>query len=250
LQSSLATQPVTVSWTSLWTDASIRRRILIACMLQWLQQFTGINAIIGYGPALFNSAGVPISGLWCGLMSMICLLFGTGLMMFVIDRWGRRALLLLSSAGMLVFMTASALLAFALESHSNKTIGWALLFCVCGYCVTFALGFGPIPWLYPSEIFPMDVKERAMSFSVFSQWFSNFVIACLVPQQVSWLKPGGTFAFYSACIAIGLVLVHQFVPETKGRSLESMDELFGTRTNCQEKDLEAEVGREDQPGVI
>merc|ERR1711920_1037098 len=140
-------------------------------------------------------------------------------------------------------MTLAALLAFALESHSNTTIGWALLFCVCGYCVTFALGFGPIPWLYPSEIFPMDVKERAMSFSVFSQWFSNFVIAYIVPQQVQLLKPGGTFVFYTVCIAGGFGLVHRFVPETKGLSLERMDDIFGQRLQGKEvrTDVEAPV---------
>jgi len=202
----------------------------IASMLQWLQEFTGINAIIGYGPSLFNSAGVPISGLWCGLMSMASLLSGTCLMMLVIDSWGRRFLLLLSAGGMSIFVTAAAICATLIGGEqSSVAVGWALLICICGYCVAFSLGFGPIAWLYPSEIFPMDVKERALSFSVFSQWFGNFVIACIVPQQVQWLKPGGTFVFYAVCIAIAWMSVYHFVPETKGLSLESMDELFGPR---------------------
>merc|ERR1712039_852548 len=162
-------------------------------------------------------------------------------------KWGRRSMLLLSSAGMLVFMTSASVLALVIEAgNGNVVLGWALLISVCGYCVAFAVGFGPIPWLYPSEIFPMDVKERAMSFSVFSQWFSNFVIAYIVPQQVQLLKPGGTFVFYTVCIAGGFGLVHRFVPETKGRSLESMDELFGQELHQKEEPTEVEAPVDEQ----
>merc|ERR1712232_956509 len=242
IQKGLSTEEATVPWIMLWKDTSIRKRIVVACMLQWLQQFTGINAIIGYGPSLFNSAGVPTSGLWCGLMSMLCLLGGTSLMVFVIDSWGRRLLLLLSASGMMVFMTAAAILATQIGGeHSSIMLGWALLVCVCGYCVAFSIGFGPIAWVYPSEIFPMDVKERALSFSVFSQWFGNFVIACLVPQQVQLLRPGGTFVFYAVCIALAWTLVYYFVPETKGRSLEDMDELFGPRLRSKQEGCQGHV---------
>merc|ERR1712232_1173059 len=103
--------------------------------LQWLQQFTGINAIIGYGPSLFNSAGVPISGLWCGLLSMGCFLLGTCLMTLVIDTWGRRLLLLLSAGGMLIFMFAASVFATLLGELNDVQLGWALLVCVCGYCL-------------------------------------------------------------------------------------------------------------------
>jgi len=113
--------------------------------------------------------------------------------------------------------------------QGNIAMGWGLLVCVCGYCVAFSIGFGPVPWLYPSEIYPMNVKERALSLSVLSQWFNNFVIAFLVPHQVQLMKPGGTFFFYAACCSMAWVFVYVFVPETKGRSLESMDDLFGSQ---------------------
>merc|ERR1711972_1153005 len=80
-------------------------------------------------------------------------------------------------------------------------------------------------WVYPSEIFPMDVKEKAMSTSVGSQWLANFLIAFLVPYQVAALNLYGTFIFYSVCLA----LVFFLVPETKGVPMEEMDNLFGAR---------------------
>merc|ERR1711988_1007964 len=87
----------------------------------------------------------------------------------------------------------------------KHTYGYLLVVAVCIY----AIGFGPwgvIPWVYPSEIFPMDVKEKAMSTSVFSQWIANFLIAFLVVQQVHALGAWGTLAFYAVCC--GLVFLY------------------------------------------
>merc|ERR1712136_149598 len=181
------------SWTALWSVPSIRRRVIVANMLQWLQQFTGVNAILSYGPSIFQSANVPLSALGCAIVTNLCNLGATVFMMLVIDKWGRRTLLLL----------------------------------VCLYMSAFAISWGGVPWVYPSEIFPMSVKEKAMSTSVFSQWVANFLIAYLVPQQVDWTSVPGTFAFYAVCCAGAFALVCAFVPETKGLLLEEMGRLFG-----------------------
>eukprot|EP00929_Paragymnodinium_shiwhaense_P115074 TRINITY_DN8368_c0_g1_i1.p2 TRINITY_DN8368_c0_g1~~TRINITY_DN8368_c0_g1_i1.p2 ORF type:complete len:195 (-),score=49.63 TRINITY_DN8368_c0_g1_i1:407-991(-) len=91
----------------------------------------------------------------------------------------------------------------------------------------FAVGWGGTPWIYPSEIFPMDIKEKAMSTSVASQWVANFAIAYIVPQQVKLMGSAGTFAFYSVTLAIFVVIVFVMVPETKGLEMEQMEALFG-----------------------
>mmetsp|Transcript_17274 Transcript_17274/g.54583 ORF Transcript_17274/g.54583 Transcript_17274/m.54583 type:complete len:576 (+) Transcript_17274:3-1730(+) len=219
-------------WSIFWTEPSLRRRVLVANMLQWLQQLTGVNAILSYGPAIFQSAGVPVSGLTCAVITNGFNLVATMAMMLVIDLWGRRMLLLLGAASMFVWLSMAAFLARALEEDwfddSNHVLcGWALLGCVCLYMASFAIAWGGVPWVYPSEIFPMAVKERALSTSVFSQWMANFLIAYLVPQQVRTLKVSGTFAFYAACLAACFGLVYSLVPETKGLELEEMGSLFG-----------------------
>merc|ERR1711937_120734 len=86
----------------------------------------------------------------------------------------------------------------------------------------FSLGWGATPWVYPSEIFSMETKEKALSTSVASQWIANFVIAFMVPLQVKALGTSGTFLFYTVCLVIGTALVFFFVPETKGVAFEDM----------------------------
>merc|ERR1712232_1392461 len=119
-----------------------------------------------------------------------------------------------------------------------------------GVCI-YAIGFGPwgaVPWVYPSEIFPMDVKEKALSTSVCSQWLANFVIAYLAPQQVEVMRPFGTFFFYAACLAANFVSVYFLVPETKGLALEDMDEVFGARQLEAKQKNELDLER-DHPSV-
>jgi len=132
--------------------------------------------------------------LLAGVLVNFCMLLSTIAVMFVIDVRGRRILLLLGGGVMTVSMTVAAVLAKMIADmgdvsddpalkETQKTYGYLLVVAVCIY----AIGFGPwgaVPWVYPSEIFPMDVKEKAMSTSVFSQWGANFLIAFMVVGQV------------------------------------------------------------------
>eukprot|EP00931_Biecheleriopsis_adriatica_P075445 TRINITY_DN492_c3_g1_i6.p1 TRINITY_DN492_c3_g1~~TRINITY_DN492_c3_g1_i6.p1 ORF type:complete len:497 (+),score=99.95 TRINITY_DN492_c3_g1_i6:72-1562(+) len=231
IQKKMTEQEASAPWSLLWTDTSIRRRIVIACMLQFLQQFTGVNVIIGYGSSTFNSAGVPLTGLVLNVITSACFNLGTIIGMPLVDLSGRRQLLMVSAGGCFVCMMPAAIFTFLIEGgHGSIVMGWLLVVCVCGYCTVFAMGFGPIPWLYPSEIYPMQVKEQAISCSVFTQMFFNFVIAFLVPQQIQLMKPSGTFLFYAVFCILAFVYVYFCVPETKGLTLEDMEELFASRS--------------------
>jgi MFS family permease len=157
---------------------------------------------------------------------------GVIVMMLTIDRLGRRFLFLLGAAGMAVTLGAAALFTYLLNQREDgdpaRTImGWLVLACVYTYFVFFQVGWGGTAWVYPSEIYPMDVKERALSISVCMQWLANFAIAEIVPAQVKLLHADGTFLFYAVCCLVSFGLVYAFVPETKGVALEDMDEIFG-----------------------
>lgn len=232
LKESLADEATDAPWSALWKDASIARRIFLANLLQWMQQLTGVNAILSYGPAIFQSTNVPLSALSCAVVTNGFNLAGTLVMMTVIDRLGRRWLLLAGAASMFLFMTGSAWLAHAIsetpaDDPVRVTLGWSLLACICLYMASFAIAWGGVPWVYPSEIFPMAVKEKAMSTSVCSQWTANFFIAYIVPQQVQKFEVCGTFLFYSCCLLVNGALVYALIPETKGLELEEMEALFG-----------------------
>jgi len=234
LQKALDEESEEASWRTMWVDKSIFKRVVIANMLQWCQQFTGVNAILSYGPTIFHDAGVPLNPLEAAVIVNCCMLVSTILAITVIDVWGRRILLLIGGATMFVSIGTAAILCKMIDGMdaddpSRTGLGYGVLVSVCIY----SFGFGPwgiIPWVYPSEIFPMDVKEKAMSTSVGSQWIANFLIAFLVPEQVSLLGAWGTLAFYSGCILLVLIYVFLCVPEIKGVRVEEMDAIFGPRT--------------------
>jgi len=241
LKASLAAEQEVAPWSVLWSDRSIRKRVVLANLLQWFQQFTGVNAILSFGPTILTAAGIPISVFLAAVMYNACGVIFTIIMALVVDKAGRRKLLMLSTASSFAFMLAAAILALMMETMAGQlgdagkaALGWGLLACLCGYMASFSMGWGAIPWLYPSEIFPMDVKEKALSTSVCSQWIANFAIAYLVPQQVALMSPSGTFFFYAACLALGFIWVGYCVPETRGLTLEDMDSVFGARSTPKE----------------
>jgi len=251
LQVSMETEPQEATWGTLCSDPSIRKRVLIANMLQWGQQFTGVNAILSYGPSIFNDAGVEMDGLVASVLVNCCMLLATIAAMMVIDKWGRRLLLLIGGAVMFVSLSTAAILAKLIndmgdvsddpvQSDKKKTMGYLMVVAVCVY----AMGFGPwgiIPWVYPSEIFPMDVKEKAMATSVCSQWTANFLIAFLVVGQVHATGAWGTLAFYSVCLLLVLLYVFFCVPEIKGVRVEDMETVFGARTTNSQQERLAEA---------
>jgi len=238
-------------WSILWTDPSIRKRVIIANMLQWGQQFTGVNAILSYGPTIFNDAGVKMDPLLAGVLVNICMFFATIAAIMVIDKWGRRIILLIGASVMFLGMLSAAILAKIIDDmgdvtgdavleEKQKNLGLMMVVAVC----VFAVGFGPwgiCPWVYPSEIFPMDVKEKAMSTSVCSQWTANFLIAFLVVGQVHSMGAWGTLAFYSVCLLVVLLYVAICVPEIKGVRVEDMETVFGARTTTSQQERLAEA---------
>merc|ERR1712070_617045 len=247
LQQALETETEEAAWGTLFSDKSILKRVITANMLQWGQQFTGVNAILSYGPSIFHDAGVPIDPLLAGVLVNFCMLVSTIAVMFVIDVWGRRILLLMGGGVMTVSMGVAAVLAKMIDdmgdvSHDDslketqKMYGYMLVVAVCIY----AIGFGPwgaVPWVYPSEIFPMDVKEKAMSTSVFSQWGANFLIAWMVVGQVRLWGAWGTMAFYAVCCGLVVVYVAMAVPEIKGVRMEDMETVFGARKTAPQERL-------------
>lgn len=239
IEESIKNESQEAPWSVLWTDKSIRKRVIIANMLQWMQQFTGINALLGQGPKLFAAAGVPMTGNQAGFFTSAFNLVGTIVMMIIIDKKGRRPLLLFGAVGMFVFMAAAGIVAqFMLyDVDASKLVrtsqevvgGWLLLALVCMYFMSFAIAWGGIPWVYPAEIFPMDVKEKALSTSVFSQWIANWLIAFITPKQVDIWGVPATFYFYAAFIVLSTAFVYFYIPEIKGVAIEDMDTIFGER---------------------
>jgi SP family arabinose:H+ symporter-like MFS transporter len=142
--------------------------------------------------------------------------------MVFLDRWGRRAILMTASGGMGLALT---LLVIGLHVH-NAPAG-LMLASILLYVAFFALGMGPGPWLIISEIFPTKVRGRAASIATSTLWTGTLVVTFTFLTLVNVLNLAGTFAIYGALSFVCLFYVWRAVPETKGRTLEQIQEAWG-----------------------
>ncbi len=191
----------------------------IGIVLAMLQQLVGINAIIYYAPNIFASAG---AGLESALAQTVAIgavnLTFTFVAINLVDRLGRRPLLLAGSVGMTVSLT------FLVFSFLSETPGgYGVLFSILGYIASFAATHAAVMWVVVSEIFPNKYRGSAMSVSLFLHWSSTY----LVTQTFPWMlaNKGGAFSFgiFAVISALSFVFVWYFVPETKGKSLEQIE---------------------------
>ncbi|KAJ5287888.1 Major facilitator-type transporter ecdD [Penicillium angulare] len=222
-------------YKSLLTIRHLNRRLVIACLLQFIQQFTGINAIIYYAPQIFQSIGMTgesVDLLATGVVGIIDFVFTIPAILFM-DGWGRKKVLIIGGIGMtisqLIVGTIYAVYKDSWATH--PAAGWACAAFVWIYIANFAYSIGCVNWIIPSEIFPPGVRSQAVGLAIGTNWLSNFIVALICPRMLNSIK-FGTFYFFlvltkaAFCIFL-IVWVYFFVPETRGVSIEEMDKLFG-----------------------
>jgi SP family arabinose:H+ symporter-like MFS transporter len=197
--------------------AAWRRPLTIAVVLAILSQFSGINAIMYYAPEVFTAAGASrdsafASSVWVGVVNLLF----TFVALALIDRAGRRPLLIAGAAVQTIALTAVGW--SFLETHQ----GPATLVAILVYIAAFAVAMGPIPWVLISEIFPGAIRGRAVAVGVGTIWAACLIVAQTFPLLKATLGPAITFWIYAACSLLSLVFVIARVPETKGRSLEAI----------------------------
>lgn len=203
------------------TDANLRKRLLIAVWLQIAQQLTGVNAFLGYAGTLFAQMGVTneigFNVIWNGVMIVGCV---AGIAFIDSSMGGRRIQLLVATFGMGPFLLlAGAALQFGWP-------GFIAMVSVCVYGFFFQFAWGMIPWVYPSEIFSMAEKDKAMSFAVFFQYGINAAIYFITPVLMDWWISGTMYTF-GILNCLNFVFVLACIKETKGVPLEKIPALFG-----------------------
>jgi SP family arabinose:H+ symporter-like MFS transporter len=200
--------------------ARFRRPLVIAVVLMAVSQFSGINAIMYYSTKIFTTAGVGVkdafgSSVLVGLVNFLFTFVAIGL----VDRAGRRPLLLIGLSVQVVALAAVGLM-FHAGYHGVLLMGGVLLF-----IAAFAMALGPIPWILCSEIFPTRIRGRAMSLATFVIWTACYAVAQSFPMlnDSPAIGPALTFGVYAACSFVGLCFVFARVPETKERRLEEIE---------------------------
>jgi MFS transporter, SP family, arabinose:H+ symporter len=196
----------------------IRLAVGIAVVLAVLQQVTGINAVLYYAPKIFESAEVTATQALLQTIAVngINLLF-TLVAIQVVDRGGRKPLLLLTSVAMGISLVLLAA-AFYLQLSAAWIFGFTL-----AYVASFAVAMGPVVWVVLAEIFPTRTRGRAMSVATVALWVACFAVSQTVPWMFKQLSQAATFGVYAAMCAVAFFFVLRFVPETKGRTLEEIE---------------------------
>ena len=204
----------------------VRPALVVALILAIGQQFCGVNAVNFYAPTMFTNLGFGNSAsLLASIVLGVVKLAFTAWVVFVVDRWGRKPLLLIGN----VSMAATLLLlgVAVLTLHSPIASGISTLVLLMVYLAGYELGWGAIVWLMMSEVFPLKARGVGMGVSSVVLWAGTFTITFVFPVMENGLGLAYSAWIFAAVSVVLYVLVAKFVPETKGRSLEEIQEVWG-----------------------
>lgn len=196
-----------------------RKALLIGLLLPLFSQFSGINAIIYYGPSILSNAGSSLSS---SLMSQV--IFGAANMLFTliaiwkVDSAGRRPLYLAGTAGAAISLFATGI-CFATGATTSI---WLLVF-VLAFLACFAFSIGPLKFVVAAEIFPNKIRGRAMALSIMVMWIADTIVGQLTPILLKSIGTSYTFWLFGLFCVIAFFTVYKLLPETKGKSLEQIE---------------------------
>lgn len=203
-------------------STGLKLAVFIGVSLAVLQQFTGIDAIIYYGPRILNEAGFGLNAALSSqvLIGIINVVF-TVIAIFTIDKFGRKPLLLTGTTFMFVSLTIIGIL-FSLGIASGYLLMGFILF----FIASFAFSLGPVVWVILSEIYPTRIRGRAMSIATVAVWIGTAAIGQLIPLSLDNLGPNFTFWIFAMFCLPTLFIGWKLLPETKERTLEDIERYW------------------------
>ncbi|XP_014242296.1 facilitated trehalose transporter Tret1-like isoform X2 [Cimex lectularius] len=217
------------SFRKAFMTRAAKRGLIIGIGVMFLQQFSGINAVIFYTNSIFKSAGSTlddsISSIIVGFMSVVA----TAIATLFIERLGRKPLMFISC---LVMALSSAVLGiyFYIQTVNHELaekISFIPLIIVCVFIIVFSLGLGPIPWVILAEIFPSNIKGIASSISCLTNWMFAFIVILSFQSVKVAIGEDWTFWIFSSIMILGCIFVIFVIPETKGKSIDVVQKELG-----------------------
>jgi len=204
---------------------ALRLALIVGVGLAVLQQVTGINAVLYYAPEIFKQtgAGTDAALIQTIFVGVINLLF-TILAIWLIDKVGRKMLLLIGSSAMLI-----CLIVIGAAFHTGHTSGPLVLIFILIYVAAFALSLGPVVWVVISEIFPNRIRGKATAIASMALWTADYVVSQAFPPMLASAGPALTFWIFGLMSLITVVFTWRKVPETKGKSLEEIESLWAAK---------------------
>jgi sugar porter (SP) family MFS transporter len=218
------------AWSELLQPV-VKAALLVGVGLAILQQVTGINTVIYYAPTIVeftgvnSSAGSILAAVGVGVINVAF----TILALRLLDRAGRRTLLMIGVSGMVISLFA---LGAAFTGNSNSTFASVVAIgSLMVYVASFAISLGPIFWLLNAEIYPLSVRSKAAGVGTMANWTFNFIVSLTFLLLIEALGKSGAFWFYGAIGILTLIFCWKLVPETKGKHLEEIQAYFQARVD-------------------
>ncbi|KAF3763474.1 general substrate transporter [Cryphonectria parasitica EP155] len=216
------------SWLDLFDRKTIRRTI-VGCGVCFFQQFSGINAFIYYAPTLFESIGQTseMALILSGVFNILQLV-AVAICFVVIDKVGRRPLAILGGFGSCFCYVIIAALAGVYEADwsANTSAGWACVAMAFCFIMVFGVSFSPLGWALPAEVYPNSQRAKGVALATCVNWLANFTVGIATPPMLQDIR-FGTYIFFAFFCGLAGIWALLFVPETKGKTLEEIDALFG-----------------------
>lgn len=223
------------SWKLFRQPATVRA-LIIMLGIMFFMQASGVNAVLFYSTSIFQAANAVVEPELATIIIGSIQVFGTLLSSLVVDRLGRRVLLLTSGSAMCIGVLTLGVYFLVLSNDdptnqvtadgaSNQT-GWIPIVALCLYVTLFAVGFGPVPWLLLGEIFASEVKGPASALANMTSFAMSFVLSLVFPLVRQAIGSGPMFIIFSVFCALAVVFVALVVPETKGKSLNEIQSML------------------------
>eukprot|EP00026_Physarum_polycephalum_P005773 Phypoly_transcript_05811.p1 GENE.Phypoly_transcript_05811~~Phypoly_transcript_05811.p1 ORF type:complete len:545 (+),score=68.22 Phypoly_transcript_05811:139-1773(+) len=220
-----------------------RRATVAAWTVMFMQQFCGVNVIMYYSSQIFVNAGVSdttaiYASLGAGVLNFIFAFPA----IYLIDKAGRRPLLLWTFPAMSLCLLFTG---FSFYAQSDNTRLVLVALGIYLFMIAYSPGEGPVPFVYAGEAFPLYVRSFGMSSATSVTWIFSFILGFTFPNLLKAFTPQGAFGFYAAWCALGWLLIFLLVPETKGLTLEQLDDVFNLPTTTHiKRAIAGIVGRE------
>jgi len=195
-----------------------RKVLVIGVVIAFFQQWCGTNVIFNYAQEIFQSAGYQIGDVLFNIVvTGIANVLFTIVALFIVDRWGRKAMMKLGAGGLcLIYLTLGTCYYFHVS-------GFFMIILVVAAIACYAMTLGPVTWVLLAEIFPNKVRAIAVATSTFALWVGSSTLTYTFPLLNQALGSYGTFWIYSAVCLAGFIFMTMMLPETKGKSLEELE---------------------------
>jgi len=241
----------TNQYLELVREKSARRRLTVAVMTMVFQQWTGVNFILYYAPFIFGSLGLAGSTtnlLASGVVGAVMFLATIPAVIYV-DQVGRKPILISGAIimGICHFVVGGIIAGCQNDWPAHAAAGWVAVVFVWFFAIAFGYSWGPVAWIIVSESFSVaGLRAKGISIGASANWLMNFTVAISTPDFVAGTNNFGCYFFLGAITFIGAAYIYFLVPETKGKSLEELDAVFGDSTGrgAQERAMMERIGRD------